>query len=106
MFDITINIKTDTYKIKFARWDGGTSSSLRLGFDNTWVGKDVLLIPILDDDLLRVTELDDGYLINICSLQVFKKTVQPHHKDRPERGGRAYVPMDCMGYDILIIPVE
>ena len=108
MFDMTINIKTDEYEIKLGRWDNSkTAFSLRIGFPGSWVGKDVLLIPIVDDDLIQIKELDDEtYLISIYALEMFKKTVNAQNKDRPQKGGRVYLSKEYMGCNILIIPVE
>lgn len=103
---ITTNIITETYKIELARYNG-KNTSFRLGFDGSWVNKEILLIPILDDDLIKIKELKDGnYLINVCALEIFKKLVVPQNKDRPQKGGRVYVPATYIGCDFLIVPIE
>lgn len=103
---ITTNIITEKYEIKLARYNA-VGTSLRLGFSGEWVDKEVLLIPILDDDLIKIKELEDGsFLINVCALEILKKTIVAQHKGRPQKGGRTYVPTDYIGCKILIVPVE
>lgn len=103
---ITTNIITEKYKVELARYNG-KGTSLRLGFDGSWVGQEVLLIPILDDDLIKIKQLkDETFLINVCALEVFKKKVVPYNKERPQKGGRTYVPTDYIGCQILIVPIQ
>lgn len=103
---ITTNIITENYKIELARYNG-KETSLRLGFDGSWSNKEVLLIPILDEDLIKIKERDDGsYLISVCTLEIFKKMIIPQNKDRPQKGGRCYVPSKYIGCDFLIVPIE
>lgn len=103
---ITTNILTEKYEIKLARYNG-KGTSLRLGFSGEWVDKEILLIPILDDDLIKIKENPDGtFLINVCALEMFKKVVVPQNKEQKTKGGRAYVPNDYIGCKILIVPIE
>ena len=79
--EMTINIKTDEYIIKTARANKAISS-LIIPLPNKWVGKEMLILPILDDDLIRIKKIKDRYLINIFTLEMFHKTVKPQNRKR------------------------
>ena len=103
--EIKINIKTKEYLIKTPR-SVDSSTSMRMPLPSQYVGKSMLFIPIIDDDLILIRERDYGYYISICGLEMFNKTVQPYFKDRPSKGGKVYLPNKWVGCEFLIIPLE
>ena len=103
--ELTINIKTDSYMIKLPR-GSRNSSSLSIPFPTEWIDKELLIIPILDDDLIRIKEIGKRYLISIFSLEMFHRSVKLQNKKRENGQGRVFIPLKYEGCEMLIIPME
>lgn len=102
---LTINIKTEEYFIKTGRVNK-SNPSLVIPFPSEYNDKEVLIIPLISDELINIHERDYGYLIHVFSLEMFHKVVKPQHKNRKSQSGRVFIPMKYAGYDLLIIPLN
>lgn len=99
MTQIEIRLKFNEYSFSRAK---PTSSNSAIAYTKTsWVGKEVLIIPLplnITDRWIEKHKKDDEYQITIQTDTILKKTIK-----RGSNIGRVYLPSDMMGVDCLII---
>lgn len=102
--EVTINIKTGKYFVKKAKIIG---RKLAVYLPKSFIGNDVLCIPLLSPDMIIVNEKEYGeYLINCCGIEMFKKEVKQKIENHKVVNGYVSVPLEYLDNDFLIIPLN
>lgn len=93
MTEVKMLIKCDEYFTKIAKLQG---NSCRVGIPKKYVGKEVLLIPLLDEFVIRKLD-DDTYNITTNAIDMMIKEVKEKNGT-----GQVFVSKKYLGCEFLI----